>query len=235
MSTENTNRIITINLPAEDALVATSQSILASAESYLIDCPEVYEIAASELKTIKSEMGKLEEERKKHVSPLNDEVKFINDLFKQGTNILAQAETIIKGKLLTYQQEENRKAAEERARAEAAAEIERKRLAAEAQAAKESGDETTAAVLEATSQVVTAPVMTAPRTKVSGISTRTTWSAEVTSLIDLVKHVAANPDQIGLIEANMKALNGMAKALKENLHIPGVKSVSTQAIAAGSR
>lgn len=235
MSTENNSRIITINLPAEAELVAVSQSILASAESYLIDCPAVFEIAAEELKTIKAEMRKLEEQRTKHVSPLNEEVKFINDLFRQGSTILSQAETIIKGKLLVYQQAEAQKAAEERARAEAAANAERKRLEAEAAAAKESGDETTAAVLEATSQVVTAPVAAPTRTKVSGISTRETWSAEVTSLIDLVKHVAANPDQIGLIEPNTKALNGMAKALKGTMHIPGVKPVSTQSIAAGSR
>lgn len=234
--TELTNKIITINLPEKSALLATSDSILASAESFLIDCPEVYEIASSELKTIKVEFNKLEDERKKHVQPLNEEVSYINNLFKLATGALTKAEGVIKSKLLAYQQEEAKKAAAIRAQAEAAAAAERKRLEQEASQAAASGDAVTAAVLEATAQVVTAPVpATTGTTKVSGISTRTSWNAEVVSLIDLVKFVAANPDNIGLIEANQKALNGMAKALKENMHIPGVKSVSTESIAARSR
>lgn len=235
IATATAGRIITVNLPSEESLLALANKHRDMAASYTIDCPEVYELAAADLKSIKAEINRLEDERTTHVKPLNEEVKFINALFKQATTILQGAEGTLKTAMLTYSTEQEKKAREEQARLEAQARAEREKLAAEARAAEAAGNTEVAAVLEATAAVVVAPTVSTAAPKVSGVSTRETWSAEVTSLIDLVKYVATHPENIGLIEANTKALNGMAKALNGAMSIPGVKSVATKSLATTSK
>jgi len=63
------------------------------------------------------------------------------------------------------------------------------------------------------------------KTKVDGISTRKNYKAEVVDLSTLVKAVNDGTAPAGCLIADQKVLNGMAKALKENLAIPGVKLV----------
>lgn len=80
-------------------------------------------------------------------------------------------------------------------------------------------------IAEVAACVQVAPVVAtiAEAPKVSGISTRGVWKATVTDMAAFLAHVAANPDLVGLVKVNETALNQMAKALKANLNIPGVK------------
>lgn len=233
-TTPAAGRIITVNLPTQESLIAAATKHLEMAKSYVIDCPEVYELAAADLQTIKGEQKSLEAARTTHVKPLNDEVKFINALYKQATEILSNAENALKKPMIAFATEQARLAREEQARLEALAHAERQKIAAQAKEAEQAGDTSTAAVLASTAAVVTAPKVATASPKISGISTRENWSAEVTNLVELVQYVAAHPENIGLIEANTKALNGMAKALKGAMSIPGVKAVSTTTMAATS-
>lgn len=145
--------------------------------------------------------------------------------------------------------EAGKKAAELRARIgaqlradEERARIETERLEAERQAALADGNTVAAAKLESKLEKVAevsaikqdaaaeqialvqaAPVAVAVETKVSGISTRTNWKATVTDMATFLSCVSANPQYLNLVKVDEKALNQMAKALKSNLNIPGVK------------
>src|SRR5687768_11632490 len=99
-------RIITINLPEQQQIEARASGMLASAESLLIDSDSMAEIAADELKDIKRTITALDDERKRHVKPLNDEAKYINGYFGPAIATLQKAETLIKSGLLGYQQEQ---------------------------------------------------------------------------------------------------------------------------------
>jgi hypothetical protein len=69
------------------------------------------------------------------------------------------------------------------------------------------------------------PPVQVQRAMAAGISFATTWSAEVTSLAELVQAVARGEQPITLLQANMVALNGMARSLRGAMKIPGVKAV----------
>lgn len=60
---------------------------------------------------------------------------------------------------------------------------------------------------------------------VAGVSTRTTWKAEVTDLHELVRYVAAHPEWLALLTADMTQLNTLARSQKNRMQIPGVKAV----------
>lgn len=51
------------------------------------------------------------------------------------------------------------------------------------------------------------------------------WSAEVRDLMLLVKAVAAGKQPLNLLLPNQPALNGMARALKNTMGVPGVEAV----------
>jgi len=135
------------------------------------------------------------------------------------------------------QREQERLEAAERTRVAAEqrrlqAEAEERQLA-EAAAAEAVGDAELAERIVSERQVVELPaprpvllppvsVPTLPR--VAGVSSRESWRAEVTDLMVLVKAVAAGIQPITLVEANMVALNGLARSLKQAMRVPGVRA-----------
>lgn len=148
-------------------------------------------------------------QRKKYLDPIED------------------GRRILKGKMIAYQSEQERKQREEQARLEAEARkrAEDEALALAAQAEAEGDKETAEAIIAEPVQV--APVVV-PRTApaASRLSAgRSVWSAEVVSLMALVKAVAEGKQPITLIQANETALNGMARSLKSAMNIQGVRAV----------
>jgi hypothetical protein len=115
----------------------------------------------------------------------------------------------------------------EQERVDAAARDARER---EIAAAKKSGDRKLAQRL--LSEPIDAPIVArrpvfAPPVFVEsaaadGVLFQERWEAEVTSLEELVKAVATGRASVGLLQANMTALNQVARALKSKLDIPGV-------------
>jgi hypothetical protein len=141
------------------------------------------------------------------------------------------AEQIVGRKMIAYDQLQEAKAKEEEARlAEEARKAEEDARIREAAALEAEGDK------EAAEEVLNEPVET-PVVKVKkekppeGISYRTTWSAEVRDMKALVKYVAENPQFINLLQVNTTALNSMARSLKGNMKVPGVKAVGKKGIA----
>lgn len=88
-------------------------------EGYTINSAEDLTVATDTLSIIKTISKDMEAHRKSRVNPLNEEVKAINAEYKPLATDLGKAEDYIKGELLKYQEEVDRKAAEEAAKLEA--------------------------------------------------------------------------------------------------------------------
>lgn len=220
------------NIPSEQELASVSNPILETAQSFVIDSPVMYEMAADELKTIKGQFKALEEKRKAITGPMDTAKKQVMDLFRKPLEALEQAENLIKRTMLAYQQEQRRLEAEAQRKINEAAEIERKRMEEQAQAAEKTGDVAAAVALQTAADMVVAPVVQIAPAKVSGISTTIRWSAEVTDKVAYIKHVMEHPELLDTVEISMKPLNQMATALKDKLNLPGIRAVATESMSA---
>ncbi|MBU6488280.1 MAG: hypothetical protein KGQ57_10675 [Burkholderiales bacterium] len=117
-------------------LQKSAQDALATAKAYVIDSPEMYEMAAGELQQIKTLQKGVEKQRTDITGPMNAALKAVNALFKAPSDWLDQAEAVLKRSMLGYQQAEEAKRREAQRIAEAAAAAERARIAAAAAAAE---------------------------------------------------------------------------------------------------
>lgn len=256
-----TTDTVTYDASAAIVLATKAQNALTSASDFVIDSHTMFELASDDLKQVKALQKEVEEKRTGITGPLNQAVKAVNDLFRSPKEYLDKAEATLKRAMVTWTTEQERLAAIARAEAEAAARAERERLAAlereqqeaarkaqeEAQAAAAAGDQEAAqramaeaeaaqqqaAVTAMTAQVVTmAPVVEAPA-KVTGISGRVTYSAEVTNLLELVQAVAAGTAPLEALQADTKFLGAQARAFKKTGQLyPGVMAVAERSIAA---
>lgn len=154
---------------------------------------------------------------------------------------LTEAEGIIKRAMVAFDDEQERLRREEQRRLEEEARRreEDERLALAAQLEREGNEVGDEAMVAEAHELIEAPIQPAPvatvqkaTPKVDGIAYRSTWSARVTSLLELVRFVAANPSHLALIQANQPALNGQARSLRGALRIPGVRAVETRDVAA---
>lgn len=66
------------------------------------------------------------------------------------------------------------------------------------------------------------PIAEAPKT--DGTAVRKIWSAELVDKAELVQFIAANPMFLNLVDVNFKAANEMARSLKEQFAIPGLRA-----------
>lgn len=244
MQTETTQEL-KITTPDAAAMMQNAQRTLIIMRDFKIDSPMMYAQAGEELKGIKGKQKALDEDRKSITKPLDEVKKSIMAKYEEPTRILNEAEAVLKGSMLAYSNEQERQRRLEQAKLDEAARVERERLAAEAaqreaeaKAAFDAGNAveaeriaSEAAALQATASMTTAPVVAQSVEKVSGISTRTNWKAEVTDMLALVKFVAANPHMIDLLQVNTTTLNQHAKATKDNTKIDGVRVYSEQVLA----
>lgn len=252
--------VASLILPDSAALTGRAQKALAFIQSFEVETAEDYSLAADELRAIKQRANAIEEQRTGITGPINQALRAVNALFKGPAELLAQAESILKRKMLGYQQEQERIAAEARRKAEEAAAAERKRLEeeaaarqreAEAQAAaaakaKAEGDAQAAALAQAaaqraqaeaqaaatTAQVITAPVVAVEKPAAKGISTSTKVDFEVTSLHELVVHIAAHPELINLLQADAVKLRAYVRGLGAACALPGVRVFETAVMSA---
>lgn len=117
---------------ASDALVLSgrAQRVLADAQAFVIDSPEMFEAAGEDLRSVVTLKKAVEDKRTAITQPLNQVLRAVNDLFRPAGTYLEQAEKTLKASMLTYQQEQQRIADEARRKAEAEARAERERQAA---------------------------------------------------------------------------------------------------------
>jgi hypothetical protein len=69
--------------------------------------------------------------------------------------------------------------------------------------------------------------------KIAGMAMKNNWTAiesggnEKRSKFELILAVAGSrPELAAYLDVNMKALNSIARAMKENFHVPGFKAVN---------
>jgi hypothetical protein len=243
--------VASLTLPDSAALSSRAQQALAFIQSFQIDSADTYSLAADELRAIKVRANAIEDQRTGITGPINKALKAINDLFRGPADLLGQAERTLKSKMLAWDQEQERIAAEARRRADEIAAAERKRLEeeaavkqreAEAQAkaaaaASAAGDEQAAAIAQAnaqrahaeaqatatTAQMVVAPVVAIEKPKAAGISTSKKVDFEVTDLLALVKHIAVHPELINLLQADSVKLRAYVKGVGMACALPGVR------------
>lgn len=157
---------------------------------------------------------------------------------------LTEAERVVKDAMVAYDREQDRlqREAQRKADEEARQREEQDRLERAAAMEREGnafGDtalvaEAEALISEPAPIVQAAPVAKATP-KVAGITYRTTYSAQVTDVVALIRFVAANPSHAALLTPNLTALNAQARSLRTALQIPGVRVIETKDVAAGSR
>lgn len=243
--------IAALQIPDSAALSARAQQMLAFVQTFQITTIEDYGLAADELRAVKGRAAKLEEQRTSITGPINAGLKAINNLFRTPADLLAQCERILKSKLIDFDREQERIAAELRRKAEEAAALERRRLeeeaaarqreadalAAAAAAAAAKGDQQAADLAQAnadranaqsqeaaiTAQLVVAAPPAVEIAKVKGISTSTKVDFEVVDLHSLIKHVAANPQLLALVRADEIKLRAYVKGLGTACELPGVR------------
>lgn len=227
---------VTVQHPTAAALARGADSALALVESFEVVDDASFELGGEELQAIKRKAATLEEQRKAITKPMDDAKKAVMDLFRGPTDLLAKAEGILKGKLLGYQAEQQRKAAEQRRILEQAAAAERAKLAAEAKRLEEEGRAGEAVVQRAIAEMVVAqPTTVAAAPKVAGLATRTTIEFEVVDLLALVKHVAAHPELIGLLQADSVRVRSYVKGLGLDTNLPGVRVFEKASLAASRK
>lgn len=228
-----------------DAILADANQSFAIATAITIDSDEMYQAGAEEVRDIKAKHKALDERRQGMVSGLNKVVKDINDLFRPALERLLQGETAIKNSMIAYQSEQDAKRREAQRIADAAAQVERARLQQEADRLKEqarlSGDNTVASEAEAVQEEIqyVAPARsTIAAPAVKGISTSRPWKCRLPDStqekLALIQHIATHLELLNLIEINQAACNALAKAMKENLKVPGLTAYQDTVISSRS-
>lgn len=252
--------VANLTLPDASTLTGRAQQALAFIQEFQITDQDTYALAADELKAIKAKANTLEDQRTGITGPINQALKGINALFKGPADLLQLAERTLKTKMLGWQAEQDRIAAEARRKADEIAAAERARLAEEAAArqreadaqaaaaakAAAAGDEQAAQIAQAeaqraaaqaqaaaaTAQMVVAPVTVVAPVKTKGISTSTKVDFEVVNLHDLVKHVAAHPELISLLAPDSVRLRAYVKGLGTACALPGVRVFEDKVLSA---
>ncbi|WP_257306267.1 hypothetical protein [Geothrix campi] len=224
--------------PEAQALAQDAESTLGLIQAVKITTAEECQAAVDQTREIKAKAARLEETRKAMTRPLDDAKKAIMDFFRAPAELLAKAETVLKGSITTFQQEQARIAALAAAEARRQEEADRQRQAEEQAAAEAllvqaeqaavSGDTATAEALEEKAMATqaaaapiasyVAPVVEKPR----GAAMRKIWKARV---ID----AALVPDQFKTV--NLQALDAYAKSMKADAKVPGVEFYAEDSLA----
>jgi len=226
----------------------------------VIDSPMMYELAGVELVELQATYKRIEDKRFSITRPMDAAKKIVMDLFKPSLERLDGQIKLLKASMLTYDQEEKRKAAAKQAlldkiaaeqRAALAAEAEREAAAAAAEherakallaagntegvaeaLTKAEEAQERAVALKETTAIVTAATAARNVPTVEGITTAEVWKARVTDLPALLRFIADNPQYHDWIEVKMTGPNELAKAQRTELRIPGVEAYEEARIAA---
>ena len=218
--------------PQQQEQMTSAQNYFVSAQEFTVDSNASFEVAADELKAIKSKIKELDSDRKAITKPLDETKKRIMDLYRKPLAFLTQAETYLKRSMLSFQQEQEKLRRAEEAKRQELARKEQERLQKRADQAAASGKSEKAEMLQEQADTVPTPMVYASKPQTSGISTRKTWYAEVTDSKALLQAVLDGRAPISVVSINMQVLNKMAVALKNEMNYPGVVAKVKEDIAA---
>lgn len=222
--------------PQQKQIEQKALSITERAAAVQIRDQASYDVAVELLKGIKS----LRKEAEDHHRPMIDAAyrahRAACDALKRIDEPLKQAETQVKGRIGGWEMEQERiRREEQRRREEEARRLAEEEILANAIAAEASGAspvEVAAIVEEAATAPLVAPPPPPPAyEKAAGVAVRTSYSAEVFNLMDLILHVARNPELSNLLAPNLTAIRALARAQGEQFKVPGVRLVKLANVA----
>lgn len=232
MTEQNDLVALTIKHP-DEALFKQSQHMLELAQECKITTADGAISVGEDLQAIKTLMKNVEDKRTAITQPISKALYEVNALFKPAKDWLAQAERILKRKLLAYQAEQDRIAREAQAKAEEEARKERQKLERRAALADFVGKDEKADELRQEAESQVAPEIRPATPKLEGIYTRETWKAEVTDKMAFLRHVVEKRlDLAAVVLLDQAALNAQARSLKDALDLPGIRAVKEKTMAA---
>jgi hypothetical protein len=199
------------------------------AAAYVIDDATTAEMAAQDLRKIKTEMAKVEETRLSITRPLDQAKNATMAAFKPYLERLQLAADVLDKGIRGFMAREAERVQRERAEAEAAERQRLEDLRAQQAAAEEAGDTAAAeAAQTAAEDLEFAPTThVASAAKLTGVNTRSNWKVKSIDLAALVtaaaQRLAAGDDSyLAYLEANTTAINGVVKAMKDRTNIAGI-------------
>lgn len=182
-----------------------------------------YERAAALYNQIGAKKKEVEEYFREPREKAHAAWKSLTEKIKGLIDPLSAAEKALKPKMGVYLQEQERLRLEEQKRQqkEAQARLDAQKLE-EAQELEDAGQVQEAEAVLQTQVVAAAPKIEAP--KVAGMcGGRESWKAQVFSMRDLCRAVAEGKVAANLVMPNQPVLDTMARVLKAEMKIPGVK------------
>jgi len=210
----------------EKQLTQDVQPVIVQSTQLQVATKDDYYNASEFLKDIKSAQKKVVEFFEDMKANTYKAWKEICNKEKSFLDPLSGAERLVKGKMLEWKLEEDRKAEEERIKlqkeVEAKAEREREKLLKKSENMKtESKQEE---YMERAENVVTPIIEVQSKAeKVKGVSVSTTYEFEIVDKKEFVKAATNDDNLLGFIEINLSGLNKIAKATKGNVNYPGLK------------
>lgn len=227
--------------PGDQKLVGFIQqagALKANAGAYVIDSPEMYDLGAEELKSIKRLHDEVEKTRRSIVDPLNTAVKNTNALFKPITEALESAKDALTRSMLAFENELRAR----QAAAEEAARIEREKAMREAEAkleqARKAEDSSAAeaAMLEAQMASMRGAVVETSSVDRGGHARRDSYEVIVEDVPKFLRWLADQMEKHGrfdnTVDFKVRQLNSFATDTQGKVPIPGalVKAKSTLAV-----
>jgi hypothetical protein len=186
----------------------------------VVEDQPTYDDANGILKEIKGRIKTINDELEPGKKKAYEAYREWGKLIKKLTDPLLLIEGIVKKKIGTYLQEEERKRQEEIRRREKEAEDEKLKQAAilEKHGMSREADD----VMMTKPKVETKDIQTVRK---GGTYISAKWHAEVTDFMELIKAVASGDGYpTDLLLPNMSVLNDMARKKHENMAIPGVEA-----------
>lgn len=205
-----------------------------AAAAIVIKTDEEYTGVAERLKVITAFKRKVQDFFSPHKKRASDAHRALCDDEKKVLRPAEADESRLKTALVTFttERERVRRAEESRLRELQRQEEETRRINAAAALETEAHATGDLAMQEEADALIDAPIPMMPvqaetpaAPKVDGISFRDVYRAEVTNLKALLEAAIKDPQWLGLVKVDQSAIDGMARALKERLAIPGVRLV----------
>jgi hypothetical protein len=213
------------------ALFGAAERAFNGAVSIVIDSPLMLQAAAEDLRKIKGIASDLESARTGLKKPILEAGRAIDAFFKRPLTFCADAETKLKGGILTWNQEQQRKARDEQARRDEEARRERERLQVQASQLEAEGRHDEAESKLQLADVVTAPVVQMAAAP-AGLSTRKVWKADVTDPQALLRYLADHPEFEHFVSIELGAITKYAQATSGRVAVPGVAFRQEEQLAA---
>lgn len=190
-----------------------------------------YQAAADLLSDIKQRGKALDEKRKAITKPMDDAKKATMNMFRPAVDAIAECEKVLKGKMAGFVKEQEKIRQEAEAKAAEAARKEQEKIMAKADKLREKGkyEQAEAVEIQAATTVAASPVIDTP--VATGASTRRIWKARLSNKMALIQAVAEGKASPELLDYNESVGNGLAKALKSGMNIPGLEAYEDISIA----